>query len=182
MNRELYENDIINTWVDAEEPPETVNKRFEKLNKKALPLYKFVLAYSNYFNWRKDYGTGDQLTMMEAHILTDIVDAPGTTVTQLAQEWQKTTSAISQIVRRLIQWGFVTRINSKENGKYYYLHPTEKAKCFAIAHKRYDNIDIVKTSKRLLEQFTVDELVAFDNILAAYTQLLNDTIDKEKNP
>lgn len=173
MNKEEYKREIIDAWIESDEPIELVNKRFEILDSKQFGLYKFILNYSNYFNIRRDYGTGEKLTMMESHIITDIVDIPGITVTELAKRWEKTNSAISQIVRRLLKSGYIERVNSSIDGKVYHLLPTMKAKEFAIAHKRYDNIDIVKTTKRLLRKFTVEELMAFDEILIEYSKLLS---------
>lgn len=51
---------------------------------------------------------------------------------------------------------------------------------FALAHKRYDNIDIVKTNKSLLEKFSVDDLVTFDNILEEYTSILLEGEEKRE--
>ena len=47
--------------------------------------------------------------------------------------------------------------------------------------KRYDNIDIVKTNKSLLEKFSVDDLVTFDNILEEYTSILLKGETKKEN-
>ena len=65
--------------------PQDKNSLFQKLNKDYSKVYKFVLAHYDYIYSSRDYGTGEILSMMEAHVLTDIVDSPGTTVTELAQ-------------------------------------------------------------------------------------------------
>ncbi|ERT59519.1 DNA-binding MarR family transcriptional regulator [Peptoniphilus koenoeneniae] len=178
-DKSIYENDIIDSWIEKDEDEEIVSQRYRELSKIMNPMYDFILAYSNYFSIRRDYGYGPELTMVEIHILTDIHDHPDTTVTEIASQWKRTTSAISQIVRKLINFGLIDRVNSKENGKIYHLTTTPSGEKLALAHKRYDNIDIVKTRKVLLKKFTVDELIAFDNICKEYTNILRESTKKE---
>ena len=175
MNKDLYKNEIIDQWVDDDEDLETTNHRYKELSKIMDPMYDFILAYSYYYSTRRYYGSTDiKLTMIEVHILTDIYDNPGITVSQLATQWNRTTSAISQSVRKLIKWDLVYRKNSPTDGKVYNLYTTEKGEELSINHKKYDNVDIIKTRKRLLKEFSVEELVAFDNVARAYTALLRD--------
>lgn len=174
MTREIYEKEIIDQWVKEDEDLELINHRYKELSKIMDPMYDFILAYSYYYSSRRYYGTDLDLTMIEAHILTDIYDDPGVTVSQLAKEWNRTTSAISQSVRKLVRWGLIRRENSESDGKIYHLYVTDEGETIAINHKKYDNVDIIKTRKTLLKQFTLDELVAFDNVAKAYTQLLRD--------
>lgn len=169
---QVYYDEIINTWVKEDESIEEINRRFEKLNKKSEILYKFVLGYTNYMMIRRDYGTTEKLSMLESHIVVDIVDNPGITVTDLAKKWIKTTSAISQNIKRLIQEGYIYREISKENAKFFNLYATDKGKKMAIEHKKYDNIDIIKTNKLLLKKFTAEQLAYFDKILEEYSRIL----------
>ena len=53
-----------------------------------------------------------------------------------------------------------------------YLTITERGKELALIHKKYDNLDIVKTKKKLLKKFTIEELIAFDKICKEYTEIL----------
>jgi DNA-binding MarR family transcriptional regulator len=179
-NKDLYYDEIVDKWISMDESEELVNKRFKSLNKKSEILYNFVIAYTNYMNEKRDYGTGEELSMTEAHILTDIVDYEGITVTELSKKWKKTRSAISQTIKSLLKKEYIYRVNSKDDAKFFYLYPYDKAKDFALAHKRYDNVDIVKTNKSLLEKFTVDDLVTFDNILEEYTSILLEGEEKKR--
>lgn len=180
MSKDIYYNDILDTWVDENEDYITTNKRYKELSKVMDPMYDFVLAYSNYYNIRRDYGFGPKLTMIEVHILTEISDKPGITVTELACKWNRTTSAISQTVRKLMKQDLVYRENSKTNGKIFHLYVTETGEKLVFSHKKYDNIDIVKTKKKLMESFSIDELDAFDRICKVYTELLKDKIIEEE--
>lgn len=102
-HKDLYYEEIVDKWVSMDESEEIVNKRFKSLNKKSEILYNFVIAYTNYMNAKRDYGTGEELSMTEAHILTDIVDFEGITVTELSKKWRKTRSAISQTIKSLLK-------------------------------------------------------------------------------
>lgn len=175
VSEDFIQSDILNEWVDENEPPEVVNRRYIKLTHMMEPLYQFVLRYSYYLNSRRDYGKENVLTMLEAHVLTEIVDQPGITVTDIAAHWKRSTSSISQVVTRLVKWGYVAREVNADNAKVYNLIPSERATEFVDIHKRYDNKDIVKTNKRLAKEFTADELSVFYSIINRYSEMLEET-------
>lgn len=148
------------------------NEVFKKLNEDHNKLYRFVLDYHDYIYSSRDYGTGDILSMMEAHVLIDIVDSPGTTVTELAKVWDRTASAISQTVRKLMKKGYVYRENSIQDAKVFFLYPTESAKEFAEAHKKFDTRNILRSMKMLREDFSEEELEIFFSIIDKYSDIL----------
>jgi DNA-binding MarR family transcriptional regulator len=139
----------------------------------------FVLAYANYFNERKDYGSGPKLTLVEVHILTQIYDNPGTTVTEIAKIWNRTTSAISQTVRKLMKQDLVYRENSTSDGKVFHLYTTELGKETSMAHKRYDNDDITNATDILLEKFSMEDLIKFSEICSYSHEILSCELEKE---
>lgn len=165
---------ILNIYIDANENVEEIEKNFEKLNQNFSILYKFILAYTSYSNKLQDYNSSEEeLSMVEAHILLDIVDNPQITVTELATKWKKTTSAISQTIKKLIKKEYVIREISPVNAKFFHLYPTEKAKKFTLYHKHYDNIDIVKTIKKLRKTCSAEEIAAFYNVMSEFTKILD---------
>lgn len=167
----IVEIDNYDVNTDDEEATKFL---FDKLDSYTSALYKFVLIYTDYINAKRDYGTGEELSMMEAHVLTDISDNPGITVTDLAKSWDRTTSAISQTVRKLINKGLVYRINSKDDAKVFMLYPSDKALEFSFVHKKYDILDIIKTNKRLMRKFSEKDLAVFYDVLEEYTNLLKE--------
>lgn len=171
IDRDFFE-ELKNTWVDENEEEEIVNERFKKLNPVMENVYDFVLTYSYYLNSRHEYGEKYKFTMLEAHVLNMIVDNPGTTVSEIAKSFKRTNSSISQVLKRLIHWGYVERHINEDNAKFINLYGTESAKEFALEHKRYDNMDIVKTNKRLLEKFSSEELASFYNVLCEYNKIV----------
>ncbi len=166
---------ILNVYIEENESSEEIEKNFEELNKVFNILYKFVLAYNSYSNKLQKYNSNEEeLSMVEAHILLDIVDNPQITVTELATKWKKTTSAISQTIKKLIKKEYVEREISPVNAKFFHLYPTEKAKKFILSHKHYDNIDIVKTIKRLKKTCSVEEIVSFYKVMDEFTNILDE--------
>ncbi len=151
---------------------EEVHEFFTLSNEMMTAVYQFVLKYNDYINARQDYSDDESLTMLEAHLLTDICDYPDSTVTGLANRWYRSVSATSQTIRRLIQKDLVTRVNSKQDAKVFHLHPTEKGRQVSDAHKRYDILDTIKTLKSLRHSLSQKELVALFKGLEAFTKLI----------
>lgn len=176
--KEIYEKEIIKTWIEGDETTETIDEKYKILNSIMDPIYRFILEYSYYYSIKKDYGTGDQMTMIEVHILTEINDNNGITVTQLAMNWNKTTSAISQVIKKLVEKQLIIRKINEQDAKSFNLIITQKGKEIVHFHKKYDILDIVKTKKKLLEKFSLDEIVSFDKICIEYTNLLRKKLKK----
>ena len=138
MNNIEYKKEILEAKIDLNESEEIVNNRYKKLNEMMESVYNFILAYSNYYTIRRDYGSGEKFTMIEMHILTEICDNEGITVTELAKKWGKTSSAISQTVRKLMKRNLINRVNNEDNGKIYHLTISDKGKETVLFHKKYE--------------------------------------------
>lgn len=145
---------------------------FEVLNGQMQIVYDFVLAYMDYINERHNYSSEEELTMLEAHLLTEICDKPNMTVTSLARNWHRSTSATSQTIRKLINKELICRVNSKEDAKVFFLVPTEKGVRVSDAHKQYDTLDTIKTLKTLRHELSDEELDSFFKGLRVYCALL----------
>lgn len=167
--REIIEHDFVDVNAMSKKD---VNSLFESFNEKMMIVYLFVLKYNDYINNRQAYAPDEALTMLEVHLLTDICDAPGSTVTSLSNTWSRSLSATSQTIRRLIQKGLVTRKNSTDDAKVFFLEPTKKGKRVSDLHKRYDVVDTIKTLKSLRHQLTMDEIDTMFKGLNAFTSLL----------
>ena len=161
---------------------EEIEKKYsyEKLANDLNRISKFTLAYSEYIYTARDYGTGDCLSMLEAHVLSDIVNKPGITVTELSKVWDRTKSAISQTVKKLMQKDYVYRVNSADDGKVFHLYPNESAICFAQAHKEFDRMGMYRSRIKLLDSFTDEEIDTFYRIAEEYTRIIKETLEKEQ--
>lgn len=174
--------EILNMHIDENEQPYDIEENFYKLNKNFSILYNFVLSYNSYSNRLQTYNySNESLSMIEAHILLDIISNPKITVTALSVKWKKTTSAISQTLKKLIQKGYVIREISSENAKFFHLYPTQKAKEFTLYHKHYDNIDIVKTIKKLHKNSSIEEIVAFYKVMNNFIEILDESSREKKS-
>lgn len=160
--------------IDIESvPTDQLYEMFKELNKPMTVIYHFVLGYVDYMNMGHDYTAEENLTMLEAHLLTDICDIENSTATSLAHTWHRSTSATSQTIRKLIDKGLIYRENSKEDAKVFYLRPTEKGLRVSDAHKRYDSLDIIKTLKCLRHSLSCEEIEMMFKGLQAYSDLLH---------
>ena len=75
--------------------------------------------------------------MREVHLLTAIEENPGTTVTELAEIWNRTKGAICQTVTRLEKAGYVLRRKEGGDTKTVHLYPSEEGIKLSKAHKAY---------------------------------------------
>ena len=95
----------------------------------------------------------------EAYIVNLVGQHPGITVTQLAEILNKTTSACSQIVRKLRAKGFVEQIRNPDNNRLYNLALTESGRKVYEARHAF-NLECQAITFRLLEGFSEEELEA----------------------
>lgn len=152
---------------------EALYHSFGVTDEKMSIIYQFVLGYNDYINRRHNYDSKVDLTMLEVHLLTMICDRENCTVTDLAAIWNRSVSATSQTVRQLIKKELVVRENSPENGRIFYLRPTEKGIQVSDAHKRYDVLDTIKTVKHLLKDLTMEEIQGLFKVLERYNAILH---------
>lgn len=137
-------------------------------------MYEFIIKYSNSMNLPHDYGTGEKLNMIEAHLLTYIDDHPGVTPGQLAKLWIRSKGAISQQMKKLENRGLIEKRKQEGNNKTVYLYTTEQGREISMAHKIYDINDITSTLKILLQTCTMEEIAAFYKVIGAYVTLLDE--------
>ena len=141
----------------------SVDHILSHLFQKSDLLYKFVMIYKDYIFQPRDYGTGELVTSMEAHV-TSYID-------ELAAYWSRTNGFISQILKKLEEKGFIIRTRSPQNAKRVLLYTTEKGKAFSYAHKRFDALNVSISMQRLLQSCSMEEVDAFYKVMDAYCDL-----------
>ena len=147
---------------------QNINKLYKELNKKHDLVYQFTILYYNYILDKHDYGTGEEISMMEAHTTTFIEENPGTTVSEVANYWNKTKGAVSQTVKSLIGKGYIKKEQSEKDRKVYNLYVTENVNYLSQAHKLYDTKYITKTYNQLLETCSKEDIDSFYKVLERY--------------
>ncbi len=87
--------------IDEMDPSQSINDLFQPLYQRASNIYTFVALRNQADEISRDYGTGELSNMTEAHLVIDICDHEGATVTELAEMSCRTKSAISQIIAKI---------------------------------------------------------------------------------
>lgn len=150
---------------------EEINRIYQQISPRADALYRFVVSYHNYMNMMRDYGTGEVISMVEVHILTLIEDHPGITVSELTRIWGTTKGAISQTVKKLEGKGLITRTKNETNGRISHLFASDTGEQLSLAHKSFDNRDILETTHALLQSCTSKEIDTFYKVIGEYSKL-----------
>lgn len=167
--KELMDAGIINIDDLSQEEK---GHLFHMLDKLMHIVYDFVFSYTDYMNKRRNYTDTDKLTMLEVHLLTSIAEQPHQTVTILARKWNRSVSATSQTIRKLLKKDLIIRTNSPDDAKVYFLDVTPRGREVSEAHKTYDIIDTLKTLKTLRHTLSVEEIDTFFKGMEAYNNLL----------
>lgn len=97
-----------------------------------------------------DYGDGEKLYPVEAHILSSIAEHPGTFVTELAREWNRTKGTISQILKKLESKNLVYRKYESRDKRKASLYVSEEGMRLHQAHVAYNT----KSYERFFDELT----------------------------
>lgn len=143
---------------------------YERNDDVSKELYNFAYQFMQRMNTPKDYGTGDLLRMVDAHILTLIADRPGITVIEAAKAWERTSGRISQVVSGLAKRGFVERRKEEGNAKSVHLYVTEKGQAISDAHKAFDQRHGSTGQHYLKEKYTPEDFDSFRKVLHSLTE------------
>lgn len=172
MTNYLFDLDIDKIWISEEQSKEETIEYFESFNREMEKIYQFTLTYYEYLYKKRDYGNGTPMTMLEIHVLTDVDDYPGITVTEIANKWKRTTSAISQIIKYLYDMDLVYRVRNESDGKVNNLFITELGEELVLMHKHYDNIDTIKTLKSMAKEVSYKEIETFFKVAELYKNVI----------
>lgn len=103
---------------------------------------------------------GDEILFQaEGRIIDIIAENPGITVTDLSCILRKTSSACSQIVRKLREKGFVEQTRNQKNNRLYNLQLTANGLKVYRDHLNF-NQNCQEITFQMLSDFTVEELNA----------------------
>lgn len=154
-------NNLSNTQTSA-------SNEDTALFNEAESLYRFVVLYYTHSAKSKDYGYGPPVTTVEAHTTTKIDDQPGITISQLAAHYNRTSSAMSQLVSKLEKKGLVVRklVSDLRNT---HLYTTPVGKEFCRVHRLYDCEGARKTRDDLAEHCSQDEIDTFFKVLREFS-------------
>lgn len=119
-------------------------------------LYKTSRLINTYESIPRNYGTDDELYMVEVHTLDMIGSNQRITISEIAMETDRTKSAVSQNVDKLIKKDLLIKHRNPNNSREMILELTEKGEIVYAHHKRLDEIEYGKQMKNLKEFSTED--------------------------
>lgn len=119
------------------------------------------------------------LYQAEAYIVNWIGRIPNITTTQLAEQLNKTPSACSQIVRKLVDKGLVVQERNKQNKRVYNLLLTEEGEKVYQEHIAFNEYCQGITFDMLAE-FTAEELETYLKIQKRINQAYQGDIARSK--
>lgn len=134
-----------------------MNEKREELFNQLWQAQNEAYLLMNEYDLMPHYYGENVLYQAEAGMIYLIAENPGITATELADILKKTTSACSQIIRKLKNKGWVEQTRNKDNNRQFNLTLTKDAQ------KVYDAQVVVNRNCqqeliKLLEEFTEEEL------------------------
>ncbi|MCD7722336.1 MAG: MarR family winged helix-turn-helix transcriptional regulator [Clostridiales bacterium] len=121
-------------------------------------FYALVMESYDDYSKSRDYGNGQFMPMAEIHTLSLIAENGGILVSDVAKMWNRTLSAASQNVNKLVKKGLVKKVKEPGNNKAVHLYATEKGCELSKMHREYDDKSMSKVASVLLQRHTIDEL------------------------
>lgn len=119
------------------------------------------------------------LYQAEAYIVNNVGRQPDITISELAAILNKTPSACSQSVRKLVEKGLVEQVRNKDNKRVYNLHLTPKGLQVYRDHEEFNQKCQEKTFKKL-KSFNMDELTVYLKIQQAINESYQDDVNRSK--
>lgn len=133
----------------------------QNLNDKVDIIYRHGMLLENYSSRVHDYGSGYQMSEVEAHTLGYICARGEATVTGLAAHTFRTKGSVSKILKKLESRGLIRRQQKENNRKWVYFQPTDQGLEFDKMHRSYDRIKTMEIIEALLADCTMEEIESF---------------------
>lgn len=134
----LAGNSVRSPWKGVSVCPanRTTMRKFDDVE--ACDLLHQVATFYTSTKTPHDYGTGETFTSVELHTLKYIADHPGIAAVQIADDFGKTKSAVSQLLKKLEYKGLLVKTPSPDADHHQLLELSERGVQVNEAHKRYD--------------------------------------------
>lgn len=129
----------------------------------------------------RDYGTGEEYTALEVHLVSYIADHPNCTNGELAKDWNRTRGAISQTIQKLRRCGLVEGRTDPQNRKQVFLYLTPKGKLLDAKHREMDSSFWRSILDALGAEFSEEEIERTFRILDRLYRFMLNVNDVSKN-
>lgn len=120
---------------------------------------EYIRAYDEQLH---DY-QGVILYQAESQVIKSVGDHPGITVSELAKGTGKTSSAFSQLIRKLRGKDWIRQERNEDNNRIYNLYLTEEGQKIYEGHKAFENRSYQR-SYHMLDDFSVKEMQTYMKI------------------
>lgn len=127
-----------------------------------------------------DYGTGEQYTALEAHLVSYIADHPNCASSEIAKEWNRTRGAVSQVIQKLRKRGLIAEKADPKNKKRYFLYLTPKGKMLDAKHREVDTEFWTHVLDGLKEKYSGEEIDKTFCILQSLYQIMSFPADSNE--
>lgn len=118
----------------------------------------------------QDYGTGEEYSSVEVHLLKAVVDHPGITPSELADFSGRTRGAVSQNLKKLENKGLLSRKTLMDSAGKVQLCVTEKGRELDRQHQMYDAVHFGETMDIVRENFSQEEIDTAFRVLEGWLQ------------
>lgn len=109
-----------------------------------------------------DYN-GTILYQAEAKVIKEVGNQPGITISELAAQKDKTTSAYSQLIRKMKAKGWIEQKRNDQNNREYKLFLSEEGEKIFHGHQKFEEFCYRRTFS-MLDEFSVEDLNIFIRI------------------
>ncbi len=145
-------------------------------------FYEISREISEYESIPHQYGTEDEIYMVEAHTINLIGENSNITISELAMITNKTKGAISQMVEKLINKEIVFKVKDELDQRRVFLNLTEKGINIYNYHKALDEKEYSKIISKL-DQYTNQEFENFylmlKNMLTIFRENKQEGFDED---
>lgn len=140
-----------------------------ELERRAEIVYAFLDAYATYCNVPKDYGTGENFTMTQIHLLDYIDKNPGSTITDIAAGYRKSKGLVSQMASAFEKMGYVVRMSDPQDAKKQRLFLSMEGKQLNNTHRHFDVVNRISAYRFLRKSCSKEEIEAFYKVMEMFT-------------
>ena len=145
--------------------------------KEAKAIERVLHKYMRLEEMPFTYGDGIRLTQREIHVIDTIGTNPDINMTQLAEMHGITKGAVSQMICRLLDKGYVEKVSAPEDDRELRMILTPSGRAAYDAHREYH-------AKRsggfmdILNSMDASEFAALQHVLASFEAMVDDALEE----
>lgn len=142
-------------------------------------MERIINKYNITQNFKRNYGTDFKISRAEIHTINIIGENPEINITQIAEKQGVTKGAVSQMIKKLIDKGFLIKTVSPESEAEVRLSLTESGVTAFNVHKEYHktaNEELFKVVRYMPDE----EYEKMMDLLKKFEELLDNSIMMEK--